>query len=488
MINDSYITPIQTDLNYVEREEHVYTDLFTMSMSYCRSGVAENRPGAGGEGDNVNSTIGKHRSNRNRSKIIIAVLVVVAMIAVAVAIVVAITADWMGESNNNPDKCNNPGEPSGTQLVKGSTTARRTSLSTSSLQTITSITSMTTHSTTETTTISTQTMNITPTTTTTTKQTTIMTTPSTIASSTTTSLPQSPEPQTIEQQCENGATLIPHRECQLYYNCSLRYGFLMYNPFEEHMQECPYPTQFDTKTMKCEDFERVDCGKRRDTKDGCQYRANRCTRSHCIPCVFRYPSCLEKPDGANVDDNRPWTHFYVTCYMERFLTKEECPSDVNGHTQFFHPDIRECIPLDFVPQEHGGTMPKCEGRENGANIDDLRLWSPYYAICYKERFVTRGHCPGDIDGHTQIFHPDKRKCVPLDMVPQEHHGTMPKCEGREDGNYLDDVGRCNQFTVCESGAIAEIIKCKGGEVYDTLQEECVEIAKACEPCGEKNIC
>ena len=56
------------------------------------------------------------------------------------------------------------------------------------------------------------------------------------------------------------------------------------------------------------------------------------------------------------------------------------------------------------------------------------------------------------------------------MVPQEHHGTMPKCEGRKMENYLDDVGRCNQFTVCESGAIAEIIKCKGGEVYDTLQE------------------
>ena len=95
-------------------------------------------------------------------------------------------------------------------------------------------------------------------------------------------------------------------------------------------------------------------------------------------------------------------------------------------------------------------------------------------------------CPPDGDGRTQLFHMDIKECVPLDMVPQEHGGTMPKCEGREDGNYLDDVGRCNQFTVCSSGAIEEIVKCKEGEVFDALRQECVVKDKACGPCGGIN--
>lgn len=92
-------------------------------------------------------------------------------------------------------------------------------------------------------------------------------------------------------------------------------------------------------------------------------------------------------------------------------------------------------------------------------------------------------CPKDSDGRTQLFHMDIKECVPLDMVPQEHGGTMPNCAGKEDGNYLDDVGRCNQFTVCHGGRIEEIVKCKKGEVFDALKQECWEYGKACGPCG-----
>lgn len=78
------------------------------------------------------------------------------------------------------------------------------------------------------------------------------------------------EPLTIEQQCENGATIIPHpSECQLYYNCSLRYRDVP-RYFEQHMQECSYPQLFNTETKKCEAFENVDCGQRKETTDGCK--------------------------------------------------------------------------------------------------------------------------------------------------------------------------------------------------------------------------
>ena len=101
--------------------------------------------------------------------------------------------------------------------------------------------------------------------------------------------------------------------------------------------------------------------------------------------------------------------------------------------------------------------------------------------------MSKEECPRDVTGNRKYFHPDMKVCVPLDMVPQERGGTMPKCEGREDGNYFDDLGRCSQFTVCASGAIAEIIKCKEGEVYDPFPQKCVEEAEACEPCGKMNI-
>ena len=76
-----------------------------------------------------------------------------------------------------------------------------------------------------------------------------------------------------------------------------------------------------------------------------------------------------------------------------------------------------------------------------------------------------------------------KECVPLDMVPQQHGGTMPDCSRKEDGSYLDDVGRCNQFTVCKDGAIENVVKCREGEVFDVLRGDCWEYSKSCGPCG-----
>ena len=79
------------------------------------------------------------------------------------------------------------------------------------------------------------------------------------------------EPMTIEEQCENGATLIPHpSECQLYYNCSLRYVHVP-RYFAQHMQECPYPQLFNAATKQCDNFENVDCAKRKEIANACKY-------------------------------------------------------------------------------------------------------------------------------------------------------------------------------------------------------------------------
>ena len=114
MKNDTYyLNPIQRDykseggnFNSAKREEHAYTDLFTMTniRTSLRSGIAENEPGARGGSDTIDTAIDRPRSNRNRSKVIIAVLVVVTMIAVAVAIALAIAVARKDESSDDPGK------------------------------------------------------------------------------------------------------------------------------------------------------------------------------------------------------------------------------------------------------------------------------------------------------------------------------------------------------------------------------------------------
>ena len=108
MKNDTYFTHLQRGYNANnERNEHAYTDLFTVSTSRTslRSGIDDEEPGAGSEGDNIYSVIRQHTGCRRRSKIIIAVLVVV-VIAAAVAIVLAITAAGKDKLSASPGKTN----------------------------------------------------------------------------------------------------------------------------------------------------------------------------------------------------------------------------------------------------------------------------------------------------------------------------------------------------------------------------------------------
>lgn len=87
------------------------------------------------------------------------------------------------------------------------------------------------------------------------------------------------EPQTIHQQCEDGATLIPYPyECQLYYNCSREGYYDIRRNMPGNMQECSYPQLFNTKTLHCDDFETVECGARNETKDGCKNKTSLCRR------------------------------------------------------------------------------------------------------------------------------------------------------------------------------------------------------------------
>ncbi|XP_061186491.1 uncharacterized protein LOC133194564 [Saccostrea echinata] len=112
---------------------------------------------------------------------------------------------------------------------------------------------------------------------------------------------------------------IAHPEyCQAYYDCSSTSGPL-YRPWDKGFRECPYPKLFNAQTLKCEMFFYVKCGKRKEYKSGCDYFANQCLRSHCIPCFIRYPSCEGYRDGTHEHPIRRGSKWMIHCYRERLM-------------------------------------------------------------------------------------------------------------------------------------------------------------------------
>lgn len=129
--------------------------------------------------------------------------------------------------------------------------------------------------------------------------------------------------------------------CAQFYNCSLprenpRPGYL-----GDYIDECPYPKLFSERTKKCENFTTVNCGSRKEIKYACNYQKLQCSRSHCIPCAFRYPDCRGLSDGFHVWEEKRMSPYYAHCFSERG-TPKTCPA-VNGKGQLFSPDTRTCV-------------------------------------------------------------------------------------------------------------------------------------------------
>ena len=95
------------------------------------------------------------------------------------------------------------------------------------------------------------------------------------------------------------------------------------------------------------------------------------------------------------------------------------------------------------------------------------------------------YCPRDAVGRTQLFHPGRKMCLPLYLIPQEHGGAMPFCREKVDGNYHNDnVDNCDQYTVCTNGDVSHKVQCEEGDVFDFLRRECWNSTTACGKCGD----
>ncbi|XP_052779411.1 uncharacterized protein LOC128216788 [Mya arenaria] len=133
-------------------------------------------------------------------------------------------------------------------------------------------------------------------------------------------------------------------------------------------------------------------------------------------------------------------------------------------------------------------LPSCIGKRDGINVHPVKLWSPFYAVCYKERTIKEERCQADENGRTQLFHPERNECVSLEMIPREHGGMMPECGTKVDGLYQDDFGRCDRYFSCQGGKYIEMVKCAAGEVFDSTKGGCIPQEKACGTCGRLDHC
>ena len=78
----------------------------------------------------------------------------------------------------------------------------------------------------------------------------------------------------------------------------------------------------------------------------------------------------------------------------------------------------------------------------------------------------------------EYMFPYNGKCISRYDVPKEMGGLMPTCEGKMDGSYQDDQGRCDRYFRCMEGK-PEVLKCPDGANFDPDLHECSTKAKKC---------
>ncbi|GFO29148.1 chitin binding beak protein 1 [Plakobranchus ocellatus] len=143
----------------------------------------------------------------------------------------------------------------------------------------------------------------------------------------------------VSQMCQwtDGAYDLPHySDCHKYYDCTNSSGKSAKTE-DDLVRVCPYPQLFSVRTAKCEDFEQVDCGSRREVFTPCDY----------IKCEDpNLASCFGFPDGDNVCRTKEGSPHYVTCKAQRTVAKHMCPVDNRGLFMQFAPGARQCMPVD----------------------------------------------------------------------------------------------------------------------------------------------
>ncbi|XP_064606426.1 uncharacterized protein LOC135471229 [Liolophura sinensis] len=140
--------------------------------------------------------------------------------------------------------------------------------------------------------------------------------------------------------CSGKTGKIPHPDsCAMFYDCDT--ATRIDHTWEPRLRECTSPNLYNTETNRCEGYQRVDCGDRKEPKSACGYYANQCRVAHCIPCVYRYASCEGLRNGLHAWPGREGSPHYIGCRQERVLYQRECPRDEG--VQIFDNKLKQCV-------------------------------------------------------------------------------------------------------------------------------------------------
>ena len=110
----------------------------------------------------------------------------------------------------------------------------------------------------------------------------------------------------------------------------------------------------------------------------------------------------------------------------------------------------------------------CVGLDNGLQPHPGLEWTARHLVCEDQRAIHQMDCPQE----KPVFSPETRRCESLLDIPKAHGGFQPSCEGRHDGRYPDETGRCDVFYECADNVIQGRFQCPSGTVFHPERQTC----------------
>lgn len=69
-------------------------------------------------------------------------------------------------------------------------------------------------------------------------------------------------------------------------------------------------------------------------------------------------------------------------------------------------------------------------------------------------------------------------------IPSKHGGWKPGCNGRRDGLYPDELGRCDLYYTCQGQLFRGFHSCQHGLKFNPFSSSCQPVREVPFPCGD----
>ncbi|KAH9524758.1 hypothetical protein Btru_027739 [Bulinus truncatus] len=206
---------------------------------------------------------------------------------------------------------------------------------------------------------------------------------------------------------------------------------------------------------------------------------------HPDNCAW-YVNCTSVPDAAMMTyfngyiNECPYPQLFSELTLQcedfnnvrcknRFEPKSPCEYRVNKCHESSH-----CVPC-WV------RYASCRGLNEGLNPWEGMEWEPFFVECHNERTVFQGLCDS-----SAVFSPITRACETPMSIPSKHGGWKPGCQGRRDGFYPDELGRCELYYKCKNQLFRGFHSCQNGFKFNPFTSSCEDVRNVPFPCGDRD--